>query len=150
MRSIFPLDARASRQGLLDSLSTTISEMLQYGVPPKNIAKMYRGQKYEPSGFVKGHPYIKSADSISDLISKIIDIETGDFTYCQIKPPDWQTGISIDSSPLPVAQATEPSGAAETSEILYGDICPNCKSTKMVRNGTCKICTECGTTTGCS
>ncbi len=137
-------------KGLLDSLSTTISEMLQYGVPPKNIAKMYRGQKYEPSGFVKGHPYIKSADSISDLISKIIDIETGDFTYCQIKPPDWQTGISIDSSPLPVAQATEPSGAAETSEILYGDICPNCKSTKMVRNGTCKICTECGTTTGCS
>ncbi|MDR3091415.1 MAG: vitamin B12-dependent ribonucleotide reductase [Clostridiales bacterium] len=125
-------------KGLLDSLSTTISEMLQYGVPPKDIAKMYRGHKYEPSGFITGHPYIKSIDSISDLISKIIDIELGDFDYCQVKPEGY---ASRSASRLAVG-----SGA----DFLHGELCPSCKSHKMVKNGVCKVCAECGTTTGCS
>lgn len=126
-------------KGLLDSLSTTISEMLQYGVPAEDISKMYRGQKYEPSGYVTGHPYIKFVDSISDLISKIIDIELGNFTHCQVKPENYEFTENIS---LEVKY--------NTSDILYGDVCPTCKSNKMVKNGTCKVCTECGTTTGCS
>jgi ribonucleoside-diphosphate reductase alpha chain len=31
-----------------------------------------------------------------------------------------------------------------------GDICPECGSMTMVRNGTCLKCTTCGATTGCS
>ncbi|MGD8780552.1 MAG: vitamin B12-dependent ribonucleotide reductase [Ignavibacteria bacterium] len=31
-----------------------------------------------------------------------------------------------------------------------GDICPECHSMTMVRNGTCLKCTTCGSTTGCS
>lgn len=131
-------------KGLLDSLSTTISKMLQYGVNPTDIAKMYRGQKYEPSGFVTGHPYIKSVDSISDLISKIIDIELGNFTYCQVKP----IGFEETSKSIAVKEMLNKKYTA--NDYLYGDICHNCKSTKMVKNGTCKICTECGSTTGCS
>ncbi|WP_058485801.1 vitamin B12-dependent ribonucleotide reductase [Defluviitalea phaphyphila] len=130
-------------KGLLDSLSTTISEMLQYGVPAKDIAKMYRGQKYEPSGFVARHPYIKSADSISDLISKIIDIELGDFSHCQVKPNQSEKEININTKNISNTQN-------KNREIIYGEVCPNCKSTKLVKNGTCKVCTECGTTTGCS
>lgn len=127
-------------KGLLDSLSTTISEMLQYGVSPKNISQMYRGQKYEPSGFVKNHPYIKNADSISDLISKIIDIELGDYTYCQVKPDEFNQNISE------ICATTE----LDHKSILYGETCSNCKSSRLVKNGTCKVCLECGTTTGCS
>ncbi|MDF2878463.1 MAG: ribonucleoside-diphosphate reductase, adenosylcobalamin-dependent, partial [Clostridia bacterium] len=123
-------------KGLLDSLSTTVSEMLQYGVPARDIASMYRGQKFEPSGFVYGHPYIKMADSISDLISKIIDIELGDFTYSQVKP--------TPSTEKPVAPNS--SGSIK----LYGETCPSCKSERLVKNGTCKVCIDCGTTTGCS
>ncbi|MDR1706246.1 MAG: vitamin B12-dependent ribonucleotide reductase [Clostridiales bacterium] len=127
-------------KGLLDSISKTISEMMQYGVPPADISKMYRGQKYDPSGFVTGHPFIKHVDSVSDLISKIIDIELGNFTYCQEKPEFWEV--------------KPPRDQAETSytaaDYLYGEVCPNCKSPKLVKNGTCKVCTECGTTTGCS
>ncbi|MFV0504565.1 MAG: vitamin B12-dependent ribonucleotide reductase [Lachnospirales bacterium] len=131
-------------KGLLDSLSTTISEMLQYNVPAKDIASMYRGQKYEPSGFVTGHPYIKYVDSISDLISKIIDIELGNYEYCQVKP-DMYEEKSIE----------EKAREAMTKEYTYkdflqGEICSNCKSNKLVKNGTCKVCTVCGTTTGCS
>ena len=72
--------------GLLNSLSKSISVMLQYHVPAADIAKMLRGQKYEPYGFVQKHPYIKHVSSISDLISKVIDIELGDYSRCQIKP----------------------------------------------------------------
>ncbi len=137
-------------KGLLDSLSTTISKMLQYGVPAMDIARMYRGQKYEPSGFVSGHPYIKSVDSISDLISKIIDIELGDFTYCQVKPDNYQ---EVSFEPI-VANTVYKKPLLKTeydsSDYLYSETCPTCSSTKMVQNGTCKICTECGTTTGCS
>lgn len=129
-------------KGLLDSMSTTISEMLQYGVPPKDIARMYRGQKYEPSGFVGRHPYIKSADSISDLISKIIDIELGDYSHCQVKPDESFTSYYQEAA-VSIHEDT-------STEILYGETCPNCKSTKLVKNGTCKVCQECGTTTGCS
>ncbi len=115
-----------------------------------DIARMYRGQKYEPSGFVSGHPYIKSVDSISDLISKIIDIELGDFTYCQVKPENYQ---EVSYEPI-VANTVFKKPLLKTeydsSDYLYSETCPTCSSTKMVQNGTCKICTECGTTTGCS
>ncbi|NMA83993.1 MAG: vitamin B12-dependent ribonucleotide reductase [Epulopiscium sp.] len=142
-------------KGLLDSLSTTISKMLQYGVPATDIARMYRGQKYEPSGFVNGHPYIKSVDSISDLISKIIDIELGDYTYCQVKP----TTLNHHASSSSLSSVHENAGNSsyneitktfERAEVIYGEVCPHCKSTRMIKNGTCKVCTECGTTTGCS
>ncbi|MDR1558706.1 MAG: vitamin B12-dependent ribonucleotide reductase [Clostridiales bacterium] len=131
-------------KGLLDSMSTTISEMLQYGVSAADIAKMYRGQKYEPSGIVTGHPYIKFVDSISDLISKIIDIEMGDYRYCQIKPEGY-------TELTPEARWKEVSHRRyNIADYIQGELCPNCKSSKMVKNGTCKVCTECGTTTGCS
>ncbi|MDR1533152.1 MAG: vitamin B12-dependent ribonucleotide reductase [Clostridiales bacterium] len=131
-------------KGLLDSMSTMISEMLQYGVPPQDIAKMYRGQKFEPSGFITGHPYIKFADSISDLISKIIDIELGNYDFCQVKPG--QEG----ESPTAEARGDAFTRRFNAADYVYGEYCPNCNSDKMVKNGTCKVCAECGTTTGCS
>ena len=153
--------------GLLNSLSKTISVMLQYHIPPQNISKMLRGQKYEPYGFVTRHPYIKYCTSISDLISKIIDIESGDYSRCQVKPEP-QISAQADSFPALSAReyATgvqpEPRAngtfvhekaieAAQNGEKLYdGSICPACSSMRMVRNGTCKVCLDCGTTTGCS
>jgi ribonucleoside-diphosphate reductase alpha chain len=127
-------------KGLLDSISTTISKMLQYGVSPQIISEMYRGQKFEPSGFVGGHPYIKKVDSISDLISKIIDIELGDYTYCQVKPNEHFNASSVHSQP----------SKEQEGEVLHGEVCSHCQSTRLIKNGTCKVCQDCGTTTGCS
>ncbi|MDW7658774.1 MAG: ribonucleoside-diphosphate reductase, partial [Bacillota bacterium] len=163
--------------GLLNSLSKTISVMLQYHIPPQNISKMLRGQKYEPYGFVTRHPYIKYCTSISDLISKVIDIELGDFSRCQVKPasdqpvpsPDQHTSFpSLPDREYATGAQGEPRAnghlpaseppihekareAARKGERLHdGSTCPNCSSTRMVRNGTCKVCLDCGTTTGCS
>ena len=152
--------------GLLNSLSKTISVMLQYQIPAQNISKLLRGQKYEPYGFVTRHPYIKYCTSISDLISKIIDIEIGDFSRCQVKPESGGLPDTLDTAPafpdLPDREyATGVQGepgtgqpslpASVQGERLYdGSTCPTCSSTRMVRNGTCKVCLDCGTTTGCS
>lgn len=147
--------------GLLNSLSKSISVMLQYHVPPKDIARMLRGQKYEPYGFVQKHPYIKYVSSISDLISKIIDIELGDFSRCQVKPEDYvsttkekspfsQHPISTTPSETVSIESNDASHSKPEGEKLYGVTCPTCSGTKMVMNGTCKVCLDCGSTTGCS
>ncbi len=144
--------------GLLNSLSKTISVMLQYGIKPEAISKMLRGQKFEPYGFVQRHPYIKYCTSVSDLISKVLDIEAGDFTRVQVKPEE--EADSPGSAPGEARRAQismdefiheKAREANERGERLYdGSVCSNCSGTRMVRNGTCKVCLDCGETTGCS
>lgn len=166
--------------GLLNSLSKTISIMLQYGIPAKKISEMLRAQKYEPYGFVQRHPYIKYVTSISDLISKIIDIELGDYRHCQVKPDAADEIVAPAAQPEALSltqlmaekedelreeegeafEANDPytqgfihesaKEAAMHGERLYDSTCPNCSSTRMVQNGTCKVCLDCGSTTGCS
>lgn len=151
--------------GLLNSLSKALSVMLQYHVPAKDIARMLRGQKYEPYGFVQKHPYIKYVSSISDLVSKIIDIETGDYSRCQVKPENYSNSLpetneiaAIQTSFVPDDELSEdlkPFKGENVNENIkgeriYGNTCPNCSSTRMVRNGTCMVCLDCGSTTGCS
>ncbi|MEX1378165.1 MAG: vitamin B12-dependent ribonucleotide reductase [Eubacteriales bacterium] len=139
-------------KGILASLSKAISNMLQYQISPEHISKTLRGQKYEPSGFVSRHPYIKSASSISDLISKVIDIERGDFSRCQVKPERFSKVVSAkyeESDVLPEEIAAE-QPEEENVEAVYGEACSNCGSDRLLKNGTCKVCQDCGTTTGCS
>lgn len=168
--------ATADRQGsmiggLLDSLSKMISKQLQYGVPAEEISKSLRGQKYEPAGFVSAHPYIKRADSLSDLVSKIIDIELGDFSFCQVKPdvgtfhthaqlisatallnnlPVIEKEVTVYETVTPVQVAVASPDVEEEEDRVYGQTCSNCSSDKMKKNGTCYVCMSCGTTTGCS
>ncbi|MBV7275526.1 vitamin B12-dependent ribonucleotide reductase [Clostridium sp. PL3] len=140
--------------GLLNSLSKSISVMLQYHVPPQDIARMLKGQKYEPYGFVQKHPYIKYVTSISDLISKVIDIELGDFSRCQVKPENYdEDNLSSNFGTAADMSKTSENGFKTKKidgERLYGFTCSNCASTRMVRNGTCMVCLDCGSTTGCS
>lgn len=152
-------------KGLLASLSKAISNMLQYNIPPKEISRMLRGQQYEPSGFVSRHPYIKHASSISDLVSKIIDIELGNFSRCEAKPG--AEGYVLSARDMVTASeyiSTQESVQdndiyydghvdryeGEEGERIYGEVCANCGSSRLRKNGTCKVCEECGATTGCS
>lgn len=170
--------------GLLNSLSKTISVMLQYKIPAASISKMLRGQRYEPYGFVQRHPNIKYVSSISDLVSKIIDIEMGDFSRVQVKPAPAYSPIEEEEGDDGLSQEvlqklmiekenklkedegenfqpTDPftqsfihesarEAAVHGDRIYDGSTCPTCSSTRMVQNGTCKVCLDCGTTTGCS
>lgn len=141
-------------KGILASLSKAISNMLQYQISPEHISKTSRGQKFEPSGFVSRHPYIKSASSISDLISKVIDIERGDYSRCQVKPERISKVVSAkyEESEIHLEQAEEElhEELDNTGEVIYGETCANCGSDRLIKNGTCKVCQDCGSTTGCS
>lgn len=156
--------------GLLNSLSKTISVMLQYDIPTEQISKMLRGQKFEPYGFVQRHPNIKYCTSVSDLISKVLDIEGGDFSRVQVKPSvaelEATPGLRYKTAAADNMEASRPSygqigvdeyvhekakEAAKNGTRLYdGSTCSNCSGTRMVTNGTCKVCLDCGETTGCS
>ena len=128
-------------KGMLGSLAASISISLQSGVPAENIAKINRRQSYDPSGLVSGHPYIGAVSSMSDLISKVIDISYGNYDNCQIKPTGMDTKVKVaDNIDFDYSAA----------EIIYGELCTSCGSDKMVQSGVCKVCTNCGTTTGCS
>ena len=137
-------------KGILASLSKSISNMLQYQIDAADISRMLRDQKYEPSGFVSRHPYIKSASSISDLISKVIDIEMGDFSRCQVKPENYNP---VALKTLEEVGGTEYAGnfiGKGEGTRIYGETCPTCHSSNLLKNGTCKVCQDCGSTTGCS
>jgi len=133
-------------KGLLAVLSKSISNMLQYNIPPQEISRLLRGQQFEPAGFVSRHPYIKNASSVADLISKIIDIELGDYTRIQIKPQNINSVLAVKENKT----IAELSLSEEKEERLYGERCAICGSVKMFRNGNCKVCKDCGSTTGCS
>ena len=129
-------------KGLLASLSKTISHLLQYGIKPQDIAKMLQGQKYEPSGIVTRHPYIKMADSISDFIARVIDFECENYSRCQVKP----NILKEHSDNLKSEVLHETSNEIEK---VYGECCSVCGSDNLIKSGTCKTCLNCGSTTGC-
>ena len=140
------------QKGLLESLSMIISMALQYNVPIDEIRKMLRGHNYQPSGFVGGHDYIKSVASISDCISKVLDIECGDYNYCQVKPEKDSKTTEI-SELIKILEDSyngneESNEENETPTYVYDRVCSKCGSTKMVKAGTCYYCSDCGNSSG--
>ncbi len=133
-------------KGLLAGLSKSISHMLQYGIEPRDISVMLKDQKYEPSGPVQRHPYIKFASSISDLISKVIEIECGDYSSCQVKPEG--LGQPVENQMMFINEPKDDEKEYQ-GERIYDEICSVCGSDNLWKTGVCKTCRQCGATTGC-
>jgi len=128
-------------KGLQEVLCMIISKALQYGVPADVLAKTMRHHEFSPNGFVYNHPFIKSASSIPDLMSKFLDISTGNYQYCQVKP-------NVEEN---VENKIEDKNIEGLKfEPVYGERCSECGSTKLVKAGVCKYCQSCGNSTGCS
>ena len=78
----------------------------------------------------------------------MIDIELGDFSRCQIKPKKFSRVHAVE---IEVQEAANKKiEDSQSGEKIYGESCTNCSGTNLVRNGTCKVCLDCGSTTGCS
>ncbi len=64
----------------------------------------------------------------------------------------------VEQGPVIEATAIQPRADTELRNVrgearslgYTGDVCINCGSTRMVKNGSCLLCQECGSTTGCS
>jgi ribonucleoside-diphosphate reductase alpha chain len=118
--------------GLMGSWSRAISFALQYGVPLKFIIKAFSYQAFEPSGFSKNKA-IGHAKSVVDYVARWLELR-------------------FLEDPVDGVEASASEGLAETvvtSTVTAGTgTCIECGGT-MVWAGTCQVCMNCGSNSGC-
>jgi ribonucleoside-diphosphate reductase alpha chain len=126
--------------GLMDTLATSISYGLQYGVPLKFFVDKFSHVRFEPSGWT-GNQQVPYAKSIIDYIfrwlgSRFLGIteanEAGETPKLRPTVPDPQTALPF-----------------EANVVADAPLCSECGS-MMTRNGSCYKCENCGGTSGCS
>ncbi len=126
--------------GLMDSLATTLSISLQYGVPLEVFTTKYVHTRFEPSGFTS-HKDIKIAKSIVDYIGRWLNLKFNNLYH----PDEGARELSeMKGDKMPVCLTCE-----EEKTMMDSPLCPNCGS-MTVRSGTCHRCTNCGESLGCS
>ena len=124
--------------GLMDTVATSISMALQYGVPLKVLVDKFSHSRFEPAGFTN-NPQIPIAKSIVDYIFRWLG----------------QKFLTAEEQPQPEKAAPVTSMQMEDMEKQVFQTqadappCPECGSI-MVRNGACYKCLNCGATSGCS
>lgn len=168
----------AAFRSLMNCFAIAVSIGLQYGVPLDEFVSKFTFTRFEPSGRVD-HPNIKNATSVIDYIFRLLAFEyMGRTDLVHIMPEvleekskdawdistdvhDKEDNGAIVQSPrnevkpaakvqvtkgaaLQITKANAPVGKGE------GQSCTNCGSLSLQRNGTCFLCLNCGTTTGCS
>ncbi|MEM6862329.1 MAG: vitamin B12-dependent ribonucleotide reductase [Myxococcota bacterium] len=123
--------------GLMDSIATSISFALQYGVPLDVLVKRFSHMRFEPSGYT-GNEEIPTATSIVDYIFRWLELRFSE-------DDEVLTGkLSLLTTPPPL-----PAPPAEVDFSADGPPCPECGAL-TVRSGACHVCRNCGATTGCS
>ena len=164
----------ATFRSLMNCFSIAVSIGLQYGVPLDEYVSKFTFTRFEPSGMVEGHPNIKNSTSIIDYIFRLLGFEYLNRTdLVHIKPTKEESQTKLDTlkaennvptpEPAPkgrllksstpeVQKAASTAKYAATPTGTSSDAlpCTNCGSLALIRNGTCHLCTNCGTTTGCS
>ncbi|HET9229375.1 MAG TPA: vitamin B12-dependent ribonucleotide reductase [Thermoanaerobaculia bacterium] len=144
--------------GLMDSLATSISIALQYGVPLQTLVDKFSHTRFEPSGFTK-NPEIPIAKSITDYIfrwlaSKFLTREqkAAAGVILRDEPPITAPVPLLGGGRLePVAEVVTMTEQTKVT-FLYQQDAPSCHDcgSIMVRNGSCYKCLNCGSTSGCS
>jgi ribonucleoside-diphosphate reductase alpha chain len=136
--------------GLMDSFATAISLALQYGVPLEVLVDKFSHTRFEPSGITR-NPDIPIAKSIMDYL----------FRWLQLKflgaPPADDANIADGDDPRVTVSQLAPivplTGKTHAAGRFHSEVdappCSHCGSI-MVRSGTCHLCVNCGTTSGCS
>ena len=169
----------ASFKGLLNCFAVLASKALQYGMPLEELVDSFTFTRFEPAGMVQGHNVIKNATSILDYVFRSIGYDyLGRKDFVHVKavdeiPPGGENGANgangksaakADAEASAVAgqakKAAAQSGRASESvdaQVIQakvqgysGEQCENCGSMRVKQNGTCKVCEDCGMTTGCS
>jgi ribonucleoside-diphosphate reductase alpha chain len=126
--------------GLMDTLATSISYGLQYGVPLKFFVDKFSHVRFEPSGWT-GNQQVPYAKSIIDYIFRWLGARFLGITE------------AAEAGETPKLRPTElqPQQALpfEANVVSDAPFCSECGSL-MTRNGACYKCGNCGGTSGCS
>ncbi len=163
----------ASFKGLLNCFAVLASKALQYGMPLEELVDSFTFTRFEPAGAVQGHNVIKNSTSILDYVFRSIGYDylgRKDFVHVkavdEVVEPDSDTKLKTNGVSPAQAELFEPEivahdqpglSAARKSQVYQakvqgytGEQCENCGSMRVKQNGTCKVCEDCGMTTGCS
>ncbi len=167
----------AAWRAMLNQFAIAVSIALQHGVPLDAFIKVFTFQKFEPSGMVEGGSgRVRMASSLVDWIFRELAIEYAgrddlahvaveDFNQFSISKPEItdvgvmrtegekrEVQMTLDAAVAPLQERDEEARAIQAARErgFTGDICDDCGSSQMVRNGTCLKCNDCGSTTGCS
>ncbi len=148
-------------RGLMDTIATSISLALQYGVPLQVLVDKFSHMRFEPSGFT-GNPDIPIAKSIVDYIfrwlgAKFLRDEGGIDSTMSAKAEQVLEEVTASAQmalPISASPTGNPLNDAAFEKAIAkarGDA-PACHvcGTITVRSGACYACPNCGTTTGCS
>ncbi|MEO7100248.1 MAG: vitamin B12-dependent ribonucleotide reductase [Luteolibacter sp.] len=151
--------------GLMDTVATLTSIALQYGVPLEQMVKKFAYQRFEPSGFT-ANADIRTAYSISDYVFRWMGCQFIQGYRKATSPDAGQADLPMPELPemekrainRPVPELslaeTQPQESARVQTALgtayMGITCSNCGSDKVIRAGACGVCTQCGTSQGCS
>jgi len=165
----------ASFKGLLNCFAVLASKALQYGMPLEELVDSFTFTRFEPAGAVQGHNAIKNSTSILDYVFRSIGYDyLGRKDFVHVKAVDEVPEVTTNGngngngkahkakdSEAELAVHTAKAHADDNSVLrsqaaqakvqgYTGEQCENCGSVRVKQNGTCKVCEDCGMTTGCS
>lgn len=125
--------------GLMDVIGTETSLALQYGVPISTLVQKFSHARFEPSGWTD-NPNIPMAKSVIDYIFRWMGMEF-----------DKEQETTTETTSLTQPVLGLPTTQQEQMARFQTDApaCGNCGSI-TVRNGSCYLCHNCGTSMGCS
>ena len=123
----------STMQGFLDAFATSISLGLQYGVPLEKLIAKFTGTRFDPAGLTT-NPDIQLATSVIDYLFRWLE----------------QQFIDKEDEDLYEDHGEMNSYVPPPKKISFdGPPCPHCNSITG-KVGTCYLCSNCGSTTGCS
>lgn len=166
---------RVSKQGstmagIMDAFAISVSHGLQYGVPLRAFVHAFVGMRFEPAG-ITDDPEVRIANSIIDYLFRRLALEYLPYeerldlgilgTSERLQPtlpgveehstPTVQ-GHELPAHPAPVVPVQLEAPAPEEPPLGLAAEAPLCMQCgiQMTRAGSCYVCGECGTTSGCS
>ncbi|MCC7289184.1 vitamin B12-dependent ribonucleotide reductase [bacterium] len=134
----------STMSGIMDNFGIALSLGLQQGVPLESFVKRYVGTKFEPHGMTDD-PELRIANSILDYVFRRLALD--------FLSPEARTALNIFSSAERTeALEAEVSGVSTAKATVADPNAPMCQSCglQMRRAGSCYVCEQCGTTSGCS
>ncbi len=144
---------------LVNAFADAVTLGLQHGVPLQTFVDSMTFRKFEPAGAVMGDAQIKQATSPVDYVFRLLASEyLGDTTMVHVKdaarnakrPESHQTVLASEEGSVAARMAATSTNAIAKDQGFTGESCGQCGSMKVKQNGTCSLCLDCGTTSGCS
>ena len=163
---------RVSKQGstlagIMDAFAISVSHGLQYGVPLRAFVDALVGMRFEPAG-ITDDAEVRIANSLVDYLFRRLALEYLPYeervemgilgTSERIQPTlpgveeaavETVQGGDAPSDPPTAHHAMTPVAVEPSRPSADAPLCMTC-GVQMTRAGSCFVCQECGSTSGCS